>query len=56
MQSAKKYTSLFNWLTQCVCPRFASLAPASKKKLQSSRLQLLVPMVTSRAPERAGLT
>ena len=58
MQSAEKYTSLFNWLTQCVCPlRLAcSLAPAWKKKYQSSRLKRLVPVVASRAPERAGLT
>jgi hypothetical protein len=32
------------------CAHFVSLAP------QSSRLQRLVPMVASRAPERAGLT
>jgi len=56
MQSAEKYTSLFNWLTQCVCPRFVSLAPASKKKLQSSRFKRLVPVLASRVPERAGFT
>ena len=55
MQSAEKYTSHFHWLTQCVCPlRLA--CPAWKKNHQSSRLKRLLPVLASRAPERAGLT
>ena len=55
MQSAEKYTSHFHWLTQCVCPlRLA--CPSIGNKHQSSHLKRLVPVVASRAPERAGLT
>ena len=60
MQSAEKYTSLFHLLLpladSSACAHFVSLAQACKKKHQSSRLQRLVPVVASRAPERAGLT
>ena len=56
MQSAEKYTSLFHWLTQCVCPLRLACPPAWKKKHQSSRLKRLVSVVASRAPKRAGLT